>query len=300
MCPAIALVHTIYSRPTVGLPPYGPGLLPARGVWSWARDAIGRAIIRRVHRREALPPLNRARLDLGLKPIPSIFSQYDRAARVLVMTSPAFDFTPRSLPSNVRYTGMPFDDQEGVWSAPWPSHDVRPLALVSFSTAPQGQAAVLRRCLEALAPLNIRALVTVGPALTIGDFQAPENVVLVPFAPHEPILPHADVVVSQGGHGTVLKSLMNGVPLVCIPLRGDQADVSARVVHAGAGVRLSANAAVLEIRAAIQQLLNEPKFRKAARRMAAILAFENGVQSAVAELESVAAGSTMSQCKEGA
>ena len=299
LCPAVALVHTIYSRPLAGLPPYGPGLLPGRRLRCWTRDALGRALIRQVHRREGLPPLNRARLDLGLEPLRSVFSQYDRAVRVLVMSSSAFDFTPRSLPSNVRYTGMPYEEEHGVWKPPWRPDDVRPLALISFSTAPQGQAPVLRRILEALAPLSIRAMVTLGPALTADEFRAPGNVVLVPFAPHTLILPHADLVVSHCGHGTVLKALTYGVPLVCIPLRGDQPDVAARVVHAGAGVRLSPDASVLQIATALQQVLNDPKFREAAQRLAAILKTEDGVQTAIAELQSVASGSTANHFQRG-
>ena len=300
ICPAVALVHTIYSRPIAGVPPYGPGLLPGRGLRSSVRDAIDRALIRQVHRREGLPPLNRARLDLGLKPVRSVFLQYDRAARVLIMTSAAFDFTRSSLPSNVRYTGMPFEEEHGVWKPPWPTDDGRPLVLVSFSTAPQGQATVLRRTLDALGPLNVRAVVTLGPALMDNEFRAPINVVLVPFVPHALILPHVDVVVSQCGHGTVLKALTYGVPLVCIPLRGDQPDIAARVVHADAGVALSPTASVFELRTAIERVLSDSSFRDAAERMATILRSEDGVQTAVAEIENVAAESAVSHFHGGA
>jgi MGT family glycosyltransferase len=286
---AVALVHTVYSRPTPGLPPYGPGFLPSRGPVAWWRDAIGRAVIRSVHRREALPALNQARAQLGLRPLRSPFAQYDTAARVLIMTSSAFDFRPHSLPPNVRYVGMPFEDVDGAtWHSPWPSDDKRPLVLVSFSTALQGQTDVLRITLEALAPLSIRGLVTLGPALAKDEFQAPANVVLIPFVPHALILPQVAAVVSQCGHGTVLKALAHGVPLVCLPLGGDQPDVAARVVHAGAGVRLPRNASSMQIRTALQRILTEPSFREAARRMAAILATEDGVRTAVDELKIVA------------
>ena len=137
------------------------------------------------------------------------------------MTSPAFDFRPRSLSPNVRYIGMPFEDIEcAAWRSPWPADDVRPLVLVSFSTAPQGQANVLRRTLEALAPLQSRALVTLGPALADDQFHAPPNVVLIPFVPHALILPHVAAVVSQCGHGTVLKALAHGCTAGVSPARG--------------------------------------------------------------------------------
>ena len=97
----------------------------------------------------------------------------------------------------------------------------------------------------------------------------------------------------------MLKALTHGVPLLCIPLRGDQPDIAARVVHASAGLRLSPTASAFEIRAALQQVLSDPKFRKAARRVASILETENGLQTAVSELESVAAGLGARQYQKG-
>ena len=38
--------------------------------------------------------------------------------------------------------------------------------------------------------------------------------------------------------GTVTRALAAGVPLVCMPMGRDQPDVAARVIHAGAGLRL--------------------------------------------------------------
>jgi UDP:flavonoid glycosyltransferase YjiC (YdhE family) len=95
--------------------------------------------------------------------------------------------------------------------------------------------------LKALAPLSVRALVTLGPALTPEQFQTPAHVVLTPFVPRALVLPHVALIVSRCGHGTVMKALSHGVPLVCLPLVGDQPGVAARVVHAGAGVRLPQN-----------------------------------------------------------
>jgi UDP:flavonoid glycosyltransferase YjiC (YdhE family) len=279
--PAAALVHHHHIRPMRGLPPFGPGWLPARSPMGWLRDALGKALVARIHRRDGLPPLNHARRQLGLPSLRSPLEQYDTAARVLIMTSPAFDFRPRAVPPNVRYVGMPFEEAGAVpWESPWPAADTRPLVLVSFSTAPQGQVAVLRRTLKALAALPVRALVTLGPALPRNQFQAPDHVVLTPFVPHALVLPHAALMVSQCGHGSVMKALAFGVPLVCLPLVGDQPGVAARVVHAGVGVRLRPEASSQQIQDAIQQLLTEPRFREAARRLAQAMATEDGVQTA--------------------
>jgi UDP:flavonoid glycosyltransferase YjiC (YdhE family) len=225
--PAVALWHTVYHRPIPDIPPYGPGFLPRRGPIGWLRDTLGHAIIRRVHARESLPVLNQTRARLGLHPLQSSFEQYDAAARVLIMTSPAFDYRSRLLQLNVRHVGMPFEDAgSATWESPWTADDSRPLLLVSFSTAPQGQAEPLRHTIKALETLRVRGLVTLGPALSAGAFKAPENVVLTAFAPHALVLPQAAAIVSQCGHGTVMKALSHGIPVVCLPLVGDQSDVA--------------------------------------------------------------------------
>ena len=286
--PAAALVHHVPWRPLSGVPPRGPGFLPARGPRDTLRDILGNAVLARINARDATPAHNWARRHFGLRPLRTWFNQYDAAARVLVLSSRAFDFPAHRLAANVRYVGTPIDDS-GVpptaWNSPWPADDRRPLVLVSLSTLAQGQAPVLQRILGALASLPVRGLVTLGPSLDPTQFAAPPNAVLVPFAPHAAVLPHTAAVVTQCGLGTLTKALVHGVPLVCIPLVGDQSDNAAQVVARGAGVRLTRDAAPEQVRAAIARVLAEPRFRARAASVARVLAAEDGTERAAQELE---------------
>jgi hypothetical protein len=58
----------------------------------------------------------------------------------------------------------------------------------------------------------------------------PPHVVVTACVPHARGFPHGATLVSQGGHGTVMQALAHGIPLVCLPLCGDQPEVAARVV----------------------------------------------------------------------
>jgi MGT family glycosyltransferase len=221
----------------------------------------------------------------------SPFEQYNAANRVLVLTSRAFDFAPRRLPPNVRYVGTPFDDADvpaSTWQPHGSSDDPRPLVLVSLSTMAQGQAAVMHRVLAAVASLPTRVVVTLGPSLGASEFAAPPNVTLETFVPHAAVLPHVTAMVTQCGLGTTMKVLAHGVPLICMPLVGDQLDNAARVVARGAGVRLGPDATPDQIRAAIQQVLREPSFRDRARHLGAAFAAQDGARTAADELESLA------------
>ena len=145
----------------------------------------------------------------------------------------------------------------------------------------------MQRVLTALDTLCVRAVCTLGPALDPTRFVAPPNVVLERFVPHGAVLPKAAAVVTQCGIGTVIKSLAHGVPLVCLPLIADQPDNAARVVARGAGLRLPKHASPEQIQRAVQQVLFEPKFREAARRLASNLT-QDAAENAVIELEAMA------------
>jgi UDP:flavonoid glycosyltransferase YjiC (YdhE family) len=286
--PATALVHNVYPRPIPGRPPYGPGWAPGVGVRGRLRDAIGTLITHRLYAQIALPALNQARTRLGLSPLRWYFAQHDGAARVVVLASPHFDFPARGRPPNVRLVGTPLGEAAPMpWDPPWPPAERQPRLLVSLSTLPQGQAPLMERILTALAGLPVRAVVTLGPSLAASQFAPPPHVALETFAPHEAVLPHVDAVVTQCGLGTLMKALAHGVPLVCIPLVGDQPDNAARVVARGAGLRVPADAPPRRMREAIQRVVTDPSFRQAAQQLATKVAGEDPVQAAVDEIDSV-------------
>ena len=287
--PATVLNTTIYRLPAPGLPPTGLGLLPAPGPCGRVRDAVLNALVSHLFA-QGLPDLNAARCKLGLAPLAHPFQQLERADLFLVLTSPAFDFQASRLPPNVRYVGPQLDELPWAqpWSSPWPANHPDPLVVVSLSTSFQQQGALQQRVLEALGGVRVRALVTLGPTLRQESFHAPENVIICTSAPHGQVFPHAAAVVTHAGHGTVMRALANGLPLVCIPMGRDQSDVAARVVARGAGLRLSRNASIPALRRAIQRVLDEPGFRAQARHLAQAIAEETRRPLAAEALEELA------------
>jgi MGT family glycosyltransferase len=264
--------------------------MPMRGPLGRVRDyALGR-VLRYLYGR-GLPSLNAARRQLGLDPLGHPWEQFDRAGRVLVLTSEAFDFPAERLPANVRYVGPQLDGPGWAepWQSPWPADHPDPLVVVGFSTTPQNQAPVLEKVIEALGGLRVRGLVSVGPALDPTRFPPPANVVIRASVAHAQVFPQASAVVTHGGHGTLIRALSDGVPVVCLPMGRDQNDDAARVVARGAGLRLSPKASVSEIRQAIQQVLEQPKYRDGAQRLARAIAADIRAQRGVRELEGLAA-----------
>jgi MGT family glycosyltransferase len=285
--PCAALVPNVVALPAEGMPPFGTGFLPARGPLGRARDRALNAIVDRLWN-QGLPELNRARAALGLVPLARLLEQYERPERVLALTSAAFDF-PARLPRNVRYVGPQLDDPG--WAEPWspPAGDDLPFVLVAMSTTFMDHVEQLQRAVTAVGSLPVRGLVTTGPAVDPEQITAPDGVAVVRSAPHREVLAHTDVLVTHGGHGTVVKNLVAGVPIVCMPTGRDQPDNAARVVHRGAGVRISKNASPAKVAAAVRRLLDDPSHRRCAARLGEQLRAEAESGAAVAEMEALAA-----------
>jgi MGT family glycosyltransferase len=235
----------------------------------------------------ALAGINRARGVLGLPDVASVTDQVLDAGRLLVLTSRAFELPGIQPPGHVRYVGpqLPQPGSAPPYRLP-EGHE--PLVLVSLSTSDQGgQIELLSRLLAAIAPLPVRALVTLGPAVAPGHLDPPRNAVLERFVPHAAVLPHTDLVITHGGHGTVMSAVTAGVPLVCVPLGRDQPAVAARVTHHGLGIQVEPDSSVADLRSAISQVLGEPAYRRAAQRMAEAAEPVNLVVDEVAALAAI-------------
>lgn len=283
--PTAALMHTVYCLPTAGRPPFGPGFKPRGGPAGRLRDTAVHGL-RRGANRGALVGLNETRRHIGLAPVGSASDQLAGVARVLVLTSAAFDPLP-SLPPNVRYVGPQLDGSSpGRLDLSWPGPNCEPLVLVSFSTR-FAAIRVGQRVLDALATLPVRGLLTLGPALAPEDLRIPANVLVRSFVPHRLVLPGAHLVITHAGLGTVMAALAHGVPLVCIPLKNDQFENAARVVAAEAGRSLNRQVTRRSLQRAILQVLTEPRFTNGAHRLATAIAGEGA--SALDELEGLAA-----------
>ena len=119
-------------------------------------------------------------------------------------------------------------------------------------------------------------------------FAAPPNVSILPGAPHDIVMKEVSLVVTHAGHGTVARSLVNGVPLLVIPMGRDQGGNAIRVVARGAGLALSDRATEAEIASTIVRLLGERHYQVAAARLGKAMATDLGSFALVAEMEEIA------------
>lgn len=261
--------------PTAVLVHSAPGaLVPPGGVFE--RSLIG--AVNTVRAAAGCRPIGR--LWDAWRPFPT-FSNSIRSldplagdlARSLAFVGPLIE---PSLPSN--------------WRPPWSTDDARPLVLASFSTGPYwDQSSRIRRTLKALANRNYRVLVTSSGADT-GSAGLPKNAFVVKHVPHATVMPHASIMVTHAGHGTLMTSLAHGVPLLCLPNRAaDQPALAAQITRLGAGRALDGDAATPEeIGVEVDRIVGDLSYTVAARCLAAEISTMPGVVAAVHGLEQVA------------
>jgi UDP:flavonoid glycosyltransferase YjiC (YdhE family) len=283
--PYDVLVPNAYPFPARGMPPFGAGLSPMGGPLGRLRDAAFRGGGSRLIDRYTVPRINISRRNYGLAPIEHTWDQAQRASRQLVLTSSAFDF-PAELPPNARYVGPVLDDPAWTAHSGWaaPEGD-GPLVVVAMSSTFQNQVECLQRIVDALATLPVRGLLTTGPSVPSEAVTGAPNVTVVGVAPHGEAMRDAAVVVTHGGHGTVMKALAAGAPLVVMHHGRDQADNAARVTTRGAGVAISRKASSRQISRAIAEVLANDDARRAAAEFGRVIVRHAASTALIDELE---------------
>ncbi|WP_369062276.1 nucleotide disphospho-sugar-binding domain-containing protein [Caulobacter sp. 73W] len=290
--PLALLTSNVWCFPTrADQPPFGPGFAPAQNAFELRRETVARRLIAGWYD-VALGDLNKARAGLGLAPLQRALDQLAAADQILLGVSQAFDYEAQEPPKPFSYVG-PLG-RRPAWAETTEADamlidDRRRNILVSFSTTHQGQSATVRRVVRALTRIDAHAIITLGPALAGLHLPAASNITVVEQADHDRLVPLCDLIICHGGHGTVLRPLSHGKPVVVIPTGRDQPDNAARVAFAKVGVRLPRWAGTRRIRKAVRDVLADSAYGRAAARLATKLAADNvGPIRAVEALEAMA------------
>ena len=207
---------------------------------------------------------------------------YREAASELVATLDSLDPAADGAGETVHYTGpvLPAVEQAPADAAP-------PTILASLSTTYiQGQREVLQAILDAVDGLDVRAIVTTGPAVDPAGLRAPANAVVHRFVPHRELMPAASLVIGHGGHATTMLALAHGLPVLVIPMNPtfDQPVIARIVVERGAGLALPSSSGPTEIRSAIERLLGSVGHLGSARAIGVEIRSRSGAAAGASAL----------------
>jgi MGT family glycosyltransferase len=225
--------------------------------------------------RPSLLSLNKVLNALGLGPVsvPLFHSVVELADAYMQLSVPRFEF-PRQIPHSVHFVGTPPIVPGQAPLPPW-AHELdgsRKVVLVTQGTfANHNLGLLIAPTLAALAtePDVLVVATTGGRPVDAIPGDVPSNARVASFLPFEWLLPHVDVLVTNGGYGSVNQAMSFGIPLVTAGMTEDKADVNARVAWSGVGLNLATNEPTQEaLRAAVRTVLDRPAYRMRAAQMA--------------------------------
>ncbi len=265
--PNATLGDTCITYPSRDAAPYGMGLAPMNG---WLGHLRNRAL-NAISRATILAPVTKAarqvRADLGLPGTPARGLEFGLSRYLHIqLCPPGFEYPRKDLPRYVHFVGAPIPPTPAEFDIPnwWPrlSESTR-VVLVTQGTIATDPGDLLAPCLEGLRGDDLFVVATTGRAdpADLGD--APANAVVERFVPYAALLPHVDVMVSNGGFGSVQLAIAHGIPMVVAGTDEDKKEVTAHVGWSGAGINLRTKRPLPSaVAGAVNQVLNEPKFKE--------------------------------------
>jgi UDP:flavonoid glycosyltransferase YjiC (YdhE family) len=270
------LMPVLYTLNLSGYPVYPLGFGPPRtrggaAMWRAISPALSALVPHTRWMRRMPGRINAARAELGLPRLSEFhggITSYGTISDglVLVATFPQLEY-PRRWPRHVHVTG-PMLFEVSYPELPLQDGD-RPLIVVAASTS-QEPGGLVGTALEALAEEPVRVVATTNRPGEGWSGPIPTNATVVDWVSYSQVMPRASVLVCNGGHGTVVRALAEGVPPLVSPLGGDQAENGARVTWAGAGLMLPARLLGPDsLRWSLRRLLTDGRFAARARAIAA-------------------------------
>ena len=278
--PHVTVCDALAMNPDPHVP---PGVLPWRfapGMFGRVRNAFGYALLRWLAR-PVVKEIERNRARHGLPPLAGGLTASTGLAQIA--QQPAFfDFPRKELPKNFHYTAPWHDGGSADEIAfPWDKLDGRPLIYASMGTLQNRQDFIFRTIAAACDGLDAQLVISLGSrdqdagALAATFAGTP---IVVPFAPQLALLRRAALSITHAGLNTALESLSHGLPMVAIPITNDQPGVASRLDFLGvAEVVQPGKLSAARMRAAIEKVLRDSRYRENARRRQEEIRQLNGV-----------------------
>jgi UDP:flavonoid glycosyltransferase YjiC (YdhE family) len=247
--PVATLVPHVYPVGAPGLPPYALGARMSRTalgkrLWSAPEHLVEAGL------RQGRAELNDTRGRLGLPPVTRLHGGISERL-CIVGTFPQLEY-PREWPPGVHVVGPLF------WEPPYEDVEappgLDPLVLIAPSTAQDPEQRLLRTAVAGLAREPVRVLAAWNRRPIPVPVAAPPNTRLAEWVSYSRTMRRCALVICHAGHGTMVRALASGCPVLAVPHSGDMAENAARADWAGVGVRLP------------WRLLSAPTLRLAARR----------------------------------
>jgi MGT family glycosyltransferase len=275
-------LYPVWAAPTPApvsktAPPPFFGLRPLRGPFGKLRDLVvmkllssstanGMKIWRTLRAREGLPAWEG-----------NLFDVHNETSRAMFMVgAPSMDFPRDDWPARMMFVGALLPHKR--------SRSALPPGLAEKLAAHAGAVVVVAQgtidnrdpeklfvpALTALAPSKYLVVATTGGRHTeaLRSRFPFDNVVVEDFVDYDALMRHAALFVSNGGYGSVMQALVNGVPLVVAGKLEGKNDINARLDYRGLALDLRTDRpSPRQIRRAVARVLGDTSYRERVGRL---------------------------------
>jgi MGT family glycosyltransferase len=256
--------------------PYGPGLPPATTEQQHAEYKEKRKQIDAVLFDPVQECVDAGLETLGLGPLPmrGIEALVRLPDVFLEFTIPGFEYPRRELPASVSFVGPLPPPRSHVTDPSWLREldgSKKNVLVTQGTLANYDLSELIEPALEGLAgEEDILVLATTGgnPAENLSR-PVPRNARVATYLPFDRILPKIDLLLTNGGYGTVNMALAMGIPCVVAGISEEKAETAARVAWSGAGINLRTSTPTADtLRSAVREVLTDRKYAQNAMRLA--------------------------------
>jgi len=223
----------------------------------------------------------------------------------LVLSIPELAFIPKAfeLPDRVEddlvfYVGPEIDlervEEQFVWDQLSPELPLIYCSLGSqFDIKHEAGRRFIKTVIDAVARRpEWQLLVSLGSRMEPEEFMpVPPHVHLSRWAPQLQVLSRANVMITHAGAGATKECIMNGVPMLAVPMMRDQFDCAERIVHHGLGLRADIERiSAAEVASMLEQLLADESCRARVNAMKEEFQRVDAMNVGVDVIEKIAAG----------
>ncbi|MFD4637169.1 glycosyltransferase [Lentzea sp. NPDC058436] len=291
--PLVWLANSIYILGSRDTGPLGMGLPPSTTPLNRVRNAALRFLGDQVSMRDLRAEADRVRAGVGLPRLRKrAMENISRSPDLYLVGSVAsFEFPRRDLSPGTHFIGGLFGVPPKHFEPPdwWDELEgERPVVLITQGTTANDVERMLVPAVRALAEEDVLVVLTTGSKLDVERLlPLPGNVRMERFVPYHHLLPHVDVMMTNGGYNGVNAALAHGVPLVVVPATEENPDVAARVEYAGVGVVVKPRAVTeASLRAAVKTVRTNESYQRRAAELAVDLNDNHAPQRAADLIES--------------
>lgn len=204
---------------------------------------------------------------------------------VLLYTSAALAGADFVAPPQFRLVGPCLAHRDPVVDFPWDELRAMPRVMLSLGTIVRDHGRrFAQTVIDALGDAPVQVIVAAPVGL---DAAVPANFIVRPWLPQTKLLPLMDAVITHGG-STVNEALAFGLPLLVAPVTSDNFVMAQKVVEAGAGLRIKfRRIGPAELRRAVDEVLENVAYRRAAIAIQASFAAAGGTIAAANHIEAL-------------